>query len=265
MKRLLVLLLPFLLVVGCSDSSDLEARLARLEAENATLKEVIQASTATPTATPTPTATRTPTATPTPTATATGEPNEMEFVGPRVRYIADTGGDGVRPRSSCKASSPRQFEGLVVDGDQVIIVGQGINQCNTWYRVELASSGEYFWVSGDYLSSEAPITSGTPSIVTQVKDLTVTGKCQYEFKSFASWRGTVTNNTDRTLTDVQVVLSVFNAGEFLSSGAESVNYGTLFPDNTVRFAVFADTYDAPTRCDLIFQMGVGDILTVQYE
>ena len=45
MKRLLLLLIPLVLVVGCSDASDLEARLARLEAENASLKEVTQAST----------------------------------------------------------------------------------------------------------------------------------------------------------------------------------------------------------------------------
>ena len=45
MKRLLLLLIPLLLVVGCSDTSDLEARLARLEAENASLKEVTQTST----------------------------------------------------------------------------------------------------------------------------------------------------------------------------------------------------------------------------
>jgi len=42
MKRLLLLLIPLVLVVGCSGSSDLEARLARLEAENASLKEVKQ-------------------------------------------------------------------------------------------------------------------------------------------------------------------------------------------------------------------------------
>ncbi len=45
MKRLLLLLIPLVLVVGCSDNSDLEARLARLEAENASLKEVTQTST----------------------------------------------------------------------------------------------------------------------------------------------------------------------------------------------------------------------------
>ena len=69
----------------------------------------------------------------------------------------------------------------------------------------------------------------------------------------------------QTFENVQVVLSVFNAGKFLSSGAESVNQGTLFPGNTVKFEVFADTYDAPTKCDLVFQVAVGDFLTVQYE
>ena len=85
MKRLLLLLIPLVLVVGCSDNSDLEARLARLEAENASLKEVTQTSTpattsstpvavtqtSTPTVTPTATPTARPTATPTPTARAT--------------------------------------------------------------------------------------------------------------------------------------------------------------------------------------------------
>jgi hypothetical protein len=152
----------------------------------------------------------------------------------------------------------------VEDGDQVIIVGQGINQCNNWYRVELASSGEDFWLLGDYLNVNRPAQQA-PAAISQSKDLTVTGICKFEFKSFASWRGTVMNNTDQTFENVQVVLSVFNAGKFLSSGAESVNQGTLFPGNTVKFEVFADTYDAPTKCDLVFQVAVGDFLTVQYE
>ena len=49
MKRLLLLLIPLVLVFGCSDTSDLEARLAALEAENTSLKEVTQTSTPTPT------------------------------------------------------------------------------------------------------------------------------------------------------------------------------------------------------------------------
>ena len=69
MKRLLLLLIPLVLVVGCSDSSDVEARLARLEAENASLKEVTQ--TRTPAITSSTRVTVTQTSTPTVTQTAT--------------------------------------------------------------------------------------------------------------------------------------------------------------------------------------------------
>ena len=57
MKRLLLLLIPLVLVVGCSDPSDLEARNAQLEAENASLKEARQTSTPATTST-TPVATQ---------------------------------------------------------------------------------------------------------------------------------------------------------------------------------------------------------------
>ena len=47
--RIFLLLFPILLLVGCSETSDIEARLANLEAENAALKQQTNVVVATPT------------------------------------------------------------------------------------------------------------------------------------------------------------------------------------------------------------------------
>lgn len=49
MKKLFLLLMPLVLLVGCADTSDLEARLAALEAENTALKERTSVAVAAPT------------------------------------------------------------------------------------------------------------------------------------------------------------------------------------------------------------------------
>ena len=89
MKRLILpLLIAFLLIGGCSDDSDVEERLAALEAENAILKAAAQTGTpdtTTNTPTPTPTAIAHTQTTPTPTPPPRTEPAQSPTATPRIQ------------------------------------------------------------------------------------------------------------------------------------------------------------------------------------
>ena len=80
---------------------------------------------------------------------------------------------------------------------------------------------------------------------------------------YVAWRGTVSNVTKEWFHDVIVTLSIFNGSVFLGSSFEYL--GNLPPVSVEDFQIFVDTRTAPTRCDLVFHMGIGNELTVSFE
>ncbi len=163
-------MIPLLLVVGCSDTSDLEARLARLEAENASLKEVTQTSTpATTSSTPVAvTQTSTPTVTQAAQQKATAAATQRTwniYSSGTTRYIS-TGGSNVFPRSECKQSTwqARAVISTVPHGTTVKVLDNYSIACKDWLLVRAPAISNFsFYVLPEYTSVVRPTAAPTPT------------------------------------------------------------------------------------------------------
>ena len=134
-KLLRFLLILLVLVIGCSDNSDLEDRLIRLESESAALKEAPQVN-------------------PTSSAlTPESTPIYSSRVGTYV-YIANTDGDGVRPRAGCQSDAARAFSDKVPEGSKVWVVNDILSgKCVGWLEVFLnGQDTKRFFVNSMYIS-----------------------------------------------------------------------------------------------------------------
>ena len=124
---------------------------AQLEAERATLDS-----------TPLPTATIAAATAATP---GVSEPvTEVATAGtPQVRYVANTGGDGISLRSDCRTNA--RIPGAWAEGTRVDVIETGSGECDGW-SLATADSTET-WVNNRYLDSTSPSrvvrTGTTPS------------------------------------------------------------------------------------------------------
>lgn len=140
-------------------------------------------------------------ATPVPTAVATSG----------TRWIAKTGGVGVRSRQDCTESAATSGP-TILEGVRVSLVLRGIARCNGWYQV--SSAGRRAWVSLSFLSlneptpiptrTPAPTTSPTPTPVATASKPEVLAMC----------------NSD--------VSSPANASECLAAGSSGIRWGVQF-------------------------------------
>ena len=76
-----------------------------------------------------------------------------------VRYIGNTGGDGVALRDACDDAG--RLDGAWTDGTEVLVEERGTGACFTWSRVRNASAVS--WVRNIYLvdeQSSTPIVTG---------------------------------------------------------------------------------------------------------
>ena len=158
-KLLRFLLILLVLVIGCSDNSDLEDRLIRLESENAALKEAPQVN-------------------PTSSAlTPESTPIYSGRVGTYV-YIANTDGDGVRPRAGCQSDAARAFSDKVPEGSKVWVVNDILSgKCVGWLEVFLnGQDTKRFFVNSMYISLINSIATAkettTPSATSTAKETT---------------------------------------------------------------------------------------------
>ena len=158
-KLLRFLLILLVLVIGCSDNSDLEDRLIRLESENAALKEAPQVN-------------------PTSSAlTPESTPIYSSRVGTYV-YIANTDGDGVRPRAGCQSDAARAFSDKVPEGSKVWVVNDILSgKCVGWLEVFLnGRDTKRFFVNSMYISLINSIATAkettTPSPTSTAKETT---------------------------------------------------------------------------------------------
>jgi len=85
------------------------------------------------------------------TATPTPAPTAVSTSG--TRWIAGTGGIGVKSRQDCTANADTSGSGLA-QGTQVSLELRGQARCDGWYRVN--SAGRLVWVESKYLSTAEP-------------------------------------------------------------------------------------------------------------
>ena len=74
-----------------------------------------------------------------------------------ARWIANTGGVGVRARSDCRESSSGTSPGIP-ENTRVDLYQRGVDRCSGWSRVRASAGGQTrtVWVNNGYLSSSEP-------------------------------------------------------------------------------------------------------------
>lgn len=103
------------------------------------------------------------------TSTPTPVPTAAATTG--TRWIAGTGGIGVKSRQDCTANAATSGSGLA-QGTRVSLKFDGQGRCAGWYQVE--SANRRVWVEAKYLSTSEPTpvpqtgTAGTPPLMTGV-------------------------------------------------------------------------------------------------
>lgn len=76
------------------------------------------------------------------------------------RYVANTGGIGVRIRATCADAAGIAGVGIP-EGAEITVVREGVNQCEGWAYAQSRSTGT--WIRERYLSATRPVTvAATP-------------------------------------------------------------------------------------------------------
>ena len=148
-----------------------------------------------------------------------------------VRYVANTGGDGISLRSDCRADA--RVAGAWTEGTEVEVIEQGAGDCDGWTLASVGSTET--WVSNRYLSvTSPPIASGgstsvgstpapsigTPSPTATTPPVTVSGAPgefapgAYEFVfdqyGFPNLVFTVHNQSNATIVEFVVDICLFD-------------------------------------------------------
>ena len=155
MKRLLLLLIPLVLVFGCAsptniDSTDTESRSVSINNS--------------PTS-----------SSPTPESTPESTPSYSGRAGTYV-YIANTDGDGVRPRADCQSDAARAFPDKVPEGSKIWVLNDILSgKCVGWLEVLFnGQDTKRFFVNSIYISLSNTIATAketaTPSPTITAKE-----------------------------------------------------------------------------------------------
>lgn len=163
MRRYYALAVPFALVLavllaitsqGCSSQeAALREQIDAQATQIAELRAAMPVATAAATATQAPTPIPTLSPTPAPTSTTQAVTYDTSIAG-SVRYVAHTGGMGVRVRSHCSDDAPGS--GGWPEGARVF-AQVAKSDCPGWVQAE-SESGQLSWVRVDYLSAVPPPT-----------------------------------------------------------------------------------------------------------
>ena len=168
-----------------------------------------------------------PTASPSATPTPKPEPTSVPIAAPVLRYIGDTGGEGVSLRSDC--SDEARAAGGLHEGADVFVEEEGVGQCVGWSVV--SSGATRTWVRDDYLVDEPP-----------VQPMLVTALSSYLAEPFVSTAYTFCIDYDQAGVPGQICQTFPTVPRELWMQADLERYGQLSDD---RLAYFKDCYTNP--------------------